>query len=336
MADITSPVRWGILSTAKIGRQKVVPGMLRSKELRIVAVGSRDAARAAEFAAECGAARSYGSYEELLADPEIEAIYNPLPNHLHVPLTLAAARAGKHVLCEKPIAITALEAEALRAVPPGIHVAEAFMIRHHPQWPKAIEIVASGEIGELRAVQVAFSYFNADPANIRNRKEVGGGGLLDIGCYALMSGRLLFAADPLRATAVIERSATFGTDTLSSGLFDFGGGRHLAFSVSTQLVPFQRVQALGTKGRIEIEIPFNAPPDESTRIFVDDGSRPGDRSAREIVFPPVDQYQLQAEAFGRTVRGLAPVAGGIEDAILNMRALDALVRAGETGRWETV
>ncbi len=336
MADATSPVRWGILSTAKIGREKVVPSMLRSKDLQIVAVASRDAARAAEFAAACGAARAFGSYEALLADPEVEAIYNPLPNHLHVPLTLAAARAGKHVLCEKPIAITAAEAEALRDVPPGIHVAEAFMIRHHPQWQKAIEIVASGQIGELRAVQVAFSYFNADPANIRNRKDIGGGGLLDIGCYALMSGRLLFGADPMRATAIIERSAAFGTDTLSSGLFDFGAGRHLGFSVSTQLVPFQRVQALGTKGRIEIEIPFNPPPDAETRIFVDDGTRLGGRNAREIAFPPVDQYQLQAEAFGRTVRGLAPVVGGIEDAILNMRALDALVRAGDSGRWEVV
>jgi predicted dehydrogenase len=336
MADTPSPVRWGILSTARIGRQKVIPGMLRSKELQIVAVASRDAARAAEFAAECGAARSYGSDEALLADPDVEAIYNPLPNHMHVPLTLAAARAGKHVLCEKPIAMTAREAEALREVPPGIHVAEAFMIRHHPQWRKAVDVVTSGEIGDLRAVQVAFSYFNADPANIRNRKDVGGGGLLDIGCYALMSGRLLFGADPVRATAVIERSAAFGTDILSSGLFDFGAGRHLAFSVSTQLVPFQRVHALGTKGRLEIEIPFNAPPDEATRIFVDDGSRPGGRSAREIVFPPVDQYQMQAEAFGRTVRGLAPVAGGIEDAILNMRALDALVRAADGGGWETV
>jgi len=173
MANATSPVRWGILSTAKIGREKVVPGMLRSKELRIVAVASRDAARAAEFAAACVASRAYGSYEALLDDPEVEAVYNPLPNHLHVPLTLAAARAGKHVLCEKPIAITAAEAEALRDVPPGIHVAEAFMIRHHPQWQKAIEIVASGQIGELRVVQVAFSYFNADPANIRNRKDIG-------------------------------------------------------------------------------------------------------------------------------------------------------------------
>lgn len=336
MADAGAPVRWGILSTARIAREKVVPGMLRSTALRIVAVGSRDAAKAAAFAGACGAARAFGSYEELLADPEVEAIYNPLPNHLHVPLTLAAARAGKHVLCEKPIGLTAADAAALRDVPPGIVVAEAFMIRHHPQWRKAVEIVASGAIGELHAVQVAFSYFNADPANIRNRADIGGGGLLDIGCYALMSGRLLFGADPARATSVIRRSPTLGTDTLSSGLFDFGDGRHLAFSVSTQLAPYQRVQAFGTKGRVEIVVPFNQNPAEPSRIVVDDGSQLGDRSARVIEFPPADQYQLQAEAFGRAVRGLEPVTGGIEDAILNMRALDALVRAETSGRWETV
>lgn len=336
MTDATSPVRWGILSTAKIAREKVVPGMLRSGELRIVAVGSRDGARAAAFAAQCGAGQAYGSYEELLADPQVEAIYNPLPNHLHVPLTLAAARAGKHVLCEKPIGLTAEDAAALRAVPPGIVVAEAFMIRHHPQWRKAVEIVASGAIGEVHAVQVAFSYFNVDPANIRNRADIGGGALLDIGCYALMSGRLLFGADPLRATSVIRRSPSLRTDTLSSGLFDFGEGRHLAFSVSTQLAPYQRVQAFGTKGRVEIVVPFNQNPAEPSRIVVDDGSQLGDRSARVIEFPPADQYQLQAEAFGRAVRGREPVTGGIEDAITNMRALDALVRAETSERWETV
>ncbi|MHB2167756.1 Gfo/Idh/MocA family protein [Alsobacter sp. R-9] len=332
----TQPVRWGILGAARIARQKVVPGMLRSDRLRIVAVASRDADRAAAFAAECGAARAHASYEALIADPDVEAIYNPLPNHLHVPLTLAAARAGKHVLCEKPVAITAAEAEALRQVPAGVLVAEAFMIRHHPQWKRAAQLVAEGAVGELRSVQVLFSYFNDDPANIRNRADIGGGGLLDIGCYAVMSGRLLFRADPLRAAALVERSAAFGTDVLTSGLLDFGRGRHLGFTVSTQLVPFQRVQALGTKGRIEIEIPFNAPPDQPCRIFLDDGSKPGGRSAREIEFPAVDQYQLQAEAFGEAVRGVAPLSAGIEDAILNMRIIDAIARGGASGRWEDV
>jgi predicted dehydrogenase len=330
------PVRWGILSTARIGRSKVVPGMMKSSHCKIVAVASRSVAAAREMADELGIPDAYGSYEALLATPGIEAVYNPLPNHLHVPMTLAAARAGKHVLCEKPVALTAREAAELKDVPPGILIAEAFMIRHHPQWLAARDLIRSGEIGELRAVNVLFSYFNDDPQNVRNRADIGGGGLYDIGCYAIVSGRLLFEADPARVAGMIDRDPVFRTDRLSSGLADFGAGRHLTFTVSTQLVPYQRVQALGTKGRIEIQIPYNAPPDEATRIFVDNGASPADRSARTVEFPACDQYQLQAEAFSRAVRGVEPLAYGVDDAVMNMRILDALYRAGETGLWEKV
>ncbi|WP_207482734.1 Gfo/Idh/MocA family protein [Arenibaculum pallidiluteum] len=329
------PVRWGILSTAKIGRLKVVPAIMRSPLCDVVAVTSRDGQASAAMAAELGIPRAYGSYEELLADPGIEAVYNPVPNHLHVPLTLAAARAGKHVLCEKPIALDSAEAHRLQdELPPGILVAEAFMIRHHPQWIRAQELIRAGEIGEVRAVNVAFSYTNLDPANIRNRPEIGGGGLMDIGCYAVMSGRLLFGADPVRAIALIDRDPGFGTDRLTSGLVDFGGGRHLIFTVSTQLVPFQRVQALGTSGRIEIRIPFNAPPDEPTRILVDEGRVHGDAQARSLELPACDQYTLQGEAFARAIRGAGPLVGGVEDAIVNMRVLDALRRSESSGAWE--
>lgn len=330
------PVRWGILSTAKIGRTKVVPGMMKSSLCDVVAVASRNEANARAMADELGIAKAYGSYEALLADPEIEAIYNPLPNHLHVPMTLAAAAAGKHVLCEKPIAITAEEAGALKEASDRVLIAEAFMVRHHPQWQQARELVRSGEIGGLRAMQVAFSYFNADPANIRNKADIGGGGLLDIGCYAVVAGRYFFEAEPSRVVALIDRDPALGVDRMSSALVDFGAGRQLAFTVSTQAVPFQRLQALGSKGRIEIEIPFNAPPDQPTRIFVDDGSIPGDRSARTIELPVVDQYQLQGEAFSRTLRGVEPLAYGVEDAIQNMRILDALVRSEKSAAWETV
>jgi predicted dehydrogenase len=330
------PVRWGILSTAKIGRTKVVPGMMKSPLCSVVAVASRQEEAARDMAAELGIAKAYGSYEALLADPEIEAIYNPLPNHLHVPMTLAAAAAGKHVLCEKPIAITAAEAEALREASSQVLIAEAFMVRHHPQWQKAREIVRSGQVGELRAMQVLFSYFNADPSNIRNKADIGGGGLLDIGCYAVVAGRYLFEAEPERVVALIDRDPALGVDRMSSALADFGGGRQLAFTVSTQAVPFQRLQALGTKGRIEIEIPFNAPPDVPTRIFVDDGAQHGDRSAQAIEFPVVDQYGLQGEAFSRAVRGEEPLAYGVEDALQNMRILDALARSEKSGAWETI
>ena len=330
------PVRWGILSTARIGRLKVVPGMMKSPLCKIVAVASRNEQTARQMATELGIPDAYGSYEALLAAPDIEAVYNPLPNHLHVPMTLAAVRAGKHVLCEKPIALTAEEAEQLKDAPPGILIAEAFMIRHHPQWLAARDLIRAGEIGELRAVNVLFSYFNVDPENVRNKVEIGGGGLFDIGCYAILSGRFLFEAEPARVTSLIDRDPVFRTDRLSSGLADFGPGRHLSFIVSTQLVPYQRVQALGTKGRIEIEIPFNAPQGEATRIFVDSGASLADRSARTIELPPSDQYQLQGEAFSRAVRGVAPLAYGIDDAVMNMRILDALFRAEKTGVWETV
>jgi predicted dehydrogenase len=330
------PVRWGILSTAKIGRVKVVPGMMKSPLCDVVAVASRDAQSARGMAEELGIAKAYGSYEALLADPEIEAIYNPLPNHLHVPMTLAAAAAGKPVLCEKPIAITADEAEQLRRAASQVLIAEAFMVRHHPQWHRARDVIRSGDIGELRSIQIIFSYFNADPGNIRNKADIGGGGLLDIGCYAVVAGRYFFDAEPLRVVTLMDRDPTFGVDRTTSALMDFGAGRQLGFTVSTQSVPYQRVQILGTKGRIEIEIPFNAPPDHPTRIFVDDGSTHGNRSARGIEFPAVDQYRLQGEAFSQAIRGAAPLDYGLEDAILNMRILDALRRSETSSAWERV
>ena len=330
------PVRWGILSTARIGRTKVVPGMMKSPLCDIRAVASRDLATAQNMASEFGIAKAYGSYEALLADDEIEAIYNPLPNHLHVPLTLEAARAGKHVLCEKPIAITAREAEQLREVSDQVLIAEAFMVRHHPQWQSSRDLVQAGEIGEPRIIQVLFSYFNADPANIRNRPDIGGGGLSDIGCYAVVAGRYFFDSDPLRAIALMDHDPVFGVDRLTSALVDFGDGRQLTFTVSTQVVPYQRLQILGTKGRIEIEIPFNPPPDQPVRIYVDDGSSPGGQSARVVEIPAVDQYGLQGEAFSRAIRQETTLAYGLEDALLNMRTLDALRRSAQTAAWERV
>jgi predicted dehydrogenase len=330
------PVRWGIISTAKIGRAKVVPGMMKSPLCDVVAVASRDEAAAREMADELGIQRAYGSYEALLADPEIEAVYNPLPNHLHVPMTLAAAAAGKHVLCEKPIAITAGEAEQLKQAASQVKIAEAFMVRHHPQWHRAREIIHNGDIGELRSIQVLFSYFNVDPGNIRNKADIGGGGLLDIGCYAVVAGRYFFDAEPLRVVALVDRDPAFGVDRTTSALMDFGAGRQLTFTVSTQAVPYQRIQVLGAKGRIEVEIPFNAPPDKPTRIFIDDGSLHGDLSARAIEFQTVDQYQLQGEAFSRAIRDAAPHVYGIEDALMNMRILDALRRSETSASWEAV
>jgi predicted dehydrogenase len=241
----------------------------------------------------------------MLADPEIEAVYNPLPNHLHVPLTLAAARAGKHVLCEKPIAITAKEAGLLKKAPKGILIAEAFMVRHALQWIEARRLVRKGAIGEVKAIQVFFSYFNDDPANVRNIAKIGGGGL--------------------------DRDPKFKTDRVGAGLADFGSGRHLSFSISTQLAPFQRVQIVGTRGRIEIEIPFNAPPDIPNRMFVQGMTM---NVGKRVEFPVSDQYQLQAESFSRAVRGKEKLVWGVDDAIMNMRIIDAFFRSEKSGKWE--
>jgi predicted dehydrogenase len=292
--------------------------------------------RAQEAAAKLGIPRAYGSYDELLADPDVEAVYNPLPNHLHVPLTLQATRAGKHVLCEKPIAITAAEAEQLRQCPRDRIVMEAFMVRFHPQWLRAREIVQSGEIGELKSVNVVFSYHNIDPANVRNQADIGGGGILDIGCYPIVGARFLFGSEPKRVVSVIERDPSFRTDRLAGALVDFGNGRHLNFTCSTQLVPFQSVQALGTKGRVEIVIPFNAPQGEATTILVDTGKALDRSSARRETIAPSDQYAEQAEAFALAVLERRTLPYGIEDAIQNMRILDALFRSDVEGGWVEV
>jgi predicted dehydrogenase len=325
------PVKWGIISTANIGVAKVIPGMLKSRNIEIVAISSRRKKMAEVWAKKLGIPRAYGSYDEMLADPEIEAVYNPLPNHLHVPLTLAAARAGKHVLCEKPVAITAREAAKLRNAPKGVHIAEAFMVRHAAQWIAARNLVRKNKIGEVKAIQVLFSYFNRDPKNVRNQADIGGGGLLDIGCYPITVSRFIFGAEPQRVIAAFERDPKFKTDRLASGLADFGDGRQLSFAVSTQLAPYQRVNIMGTKGRIEIEIPFNAPPDRPNRYFLQ-GMTMNQGEWTEL--PVSDQYQLQAEAFGKVIRGRQKPVWGVEDAIQNMRILDAFLRSEKTGRWE--
>jgi len=329
-------VVWGVISTAKIGLKKVLPGMQRSDRLEIRAIASRSAKAAREAADALGIPKAYGSYEELLGDAQIEAVYNPLPNHLHVPLTLRAAEAGKHVLCEKPIALTAADAERLRAAAGKVLIMEAFMVRFHPQWLRARELIRQGQVGTLRAVQMFFSYFNDDAMNIRNMAAIGGGALYDIGCYAIVAGRFFFEAEPRRAVALVDRDPGFGTDRLTSALVDFGAGRHLDFTVSTQCVPFQRLQICGTKGRIEIQIPVNAPQGAKTVLFLDDGAALDGSSVRSEIVPPSDQYMLQGEAFSRAVRGEIELPYGVEDAVRNMRIIDALFRSETSARWEEV
>ena len=325
------PVKWGIISTANIGMAKVTPGMMKSKLIDVMAISSRDLATAKKAARKLGIAKAYGSYEEMLADPEIEAVYNPLPNHLHVPLTLAAAKAGKHVLCEKPMAMDAKEAALLKKAPKGVLIAEAFMVRHAAQWIAAKKRVDKGEIGDVRSVNVVFTYFNADPGNVRNMADIGGGGLMDIGCYPITVSRYIFGGDPVAVTAAFDRDPKFKTDRNGGGLADFGGGRHLSFTISTQSAPYQRVQIMGTKGRIEIEIPFNAPPDQPNRYFVQGMKM---NKGKWHALPVSDQYQLQGEAFSRAVRGEKAAFWGVDDAIMNMRIIDAFFRSEKSRKWE--
>ena len=326
------PVRFGIISTANIGRQKVIPAMQRGRLTKVVAIASRDGSRARQVADDLGIEQAYGSYAELFADPRVEAVYNPLPNHLHVPITIEAAVAGKHVLCEKPIALSAQEAEKLIGVRDrtGRLILEAFMVRVHPQWQKARDLVRDGAIGDLRAFQMTFTYANLDPANVRNRADIGGGALYDIGCYPIVLARFIVGREPSRVAGMIDHDPTFRTDRLTSGLLDFGPVQ-ASFMTSTQIERYQRTVILGSEGRIEVEIPVNAPPDQPCRIFLVRGG-----ASETITFDLVDQYTVQGDAFAELIRTGSPPPFPLEDAIANMGIIDALFRSGESGRFETV
>jgi len=332
---MSAKVRWGVLGAAAIATKKVIPAMQKGTRTEVVAIASREFSRARHAAAQLDIPNAYGSYEELLADPRVDAVYNPLPNHLHVPWSIKAALAGKHVLCEKPISLTANEAARLIEARDATHVkiGEAFMVRTHPLWLRAREIVRSGDIGELRVVTSLFSYFNRDPNNIRNIKAFGGGGLMDIGCYPITMSRFLFEREPIRVAGLIDRDPDMGPDRLSSALLDFAPGQGV-FTCSTQLVPFQRMQILGTKGRIEVEIPYNIPPSEPTRIFIDNGAELAGRSARIEEFPAADQYTIQGDEFSRAIQEDGEVPVPLENALANMKVIDAVLRSGESGRWE--
>jgi predicted dehydrogenase len=323
------------LGVAAIAVQQVIPAMQRGERSKVTAIASRDAQKAGDAARELGIAKAYGSYEALLADPEIEAIYNPLPNHLHVPWSIKAAEAGKHVLCEKPLSLTVAEAKTLLAARDRccVKIGEAFMVKTHPQWVRTRELVRHGVIGDLRAIVGGFSYFNRDPKNVRNVAEWGGCGLMDIGCYPITTSRWIFGEEPLRVAGVLERDPEFGTDRLTSAVMEFPSGQAV-FTCSTQLVPYQRMQFLGTKGRIEIEIPFNAPNDRPTRIFIDDGRDVFGGGIRTETIPICDQYTVQGDAFSRTIRERSEVPVPLEDAIANLAVIEAVFRAAESGKWE--
>lgn len=308
--------------------------MQRGEWTEISALASRDEAKAQHAAAELGIATAYGSYEELLADPQIEAIYNPLPNHLHVPWTIRAAEAGKHVLCEKPIGLNVRDAVPLFATRDrtGVKIQEAFMVRTHPQWLRIIDLIETGRVGRVRSVVGQFSYDNPDRRNIRNNAAMGGGGLMDIGCYLIFFSRLVFRSEPRRVVGLIEMEPATETDVLTSALLDFDQGQAM-INCGTRMTPFQRIQIVGTTGRIEVQIPVNAPPNRACRILIDDGSDLFAAAAETIEFE-ANQYTIQGDLFSRAIReGREPIIS-LEDSISNMAVIDAIFASAKSGKWE--
>jgi predicted dehydrogenase len=325
--------QWGILSTSRFALTKIIPALLKCNDVEVAAICSRELAKARSTAKQFGIAKAYGSYEELLADTEVDVVYNPLPNHLHVPWTIKALEAGKHVLCEKPIGLSSEEGQQLldeSKKHPRLKVMEGFMYRHHPQWVRAKRLVEEGGIGELRTIDSFFSYFNTDADNIRNQPSVGGGVLMDIGCYNISLSRFIFEAEPQRVFGLVEYDPAFKTDRLASGILDFGRGTS-AFTCSTQLAPYQRVNIFGTEGRLEIEIPFNAPPDRPCRIWHQHGEK-----IEEIVFDICDQYTIQGDLFSQAVLNDTPVPTPLEDAVANMKVIEAVFASGRSGTFQKV
>ncbi len=326
-------IRWGVLSTAKIGVAKVIPAMQRGEFTEVVAIASRSWDKAHATATKLGIARAHGSYEALLADPEVDAIYNPLPNDQHVPWSIRALEAGKHVLCEKPIAVTAAEGQTLvdaGAKYPRLKLMEAFMYRHHPQWKLAQEMVVSGRIGSLRTIQTFFSFYNDDPNNIRHDPSKGGGGLMDIGCYAISLSRWIMDAEPARVSGLVEVHPEWGVDRTASAILDFGGRGAATFTCSMAVTPFQVVQIIGDAGRIELsEVPFNAPKDTPCAIRLQLSDGPIERIAVEVC----DQYTIQGDLFAQAILDDTPVPTPITDAVRNMEVIEAIRRSGVTGRW---
>jgi predicted dehydrogenase len=330
-------VRWGILGDANIGRGRALPPLRDNPLCTMVALASRDQARADAAAAALGIPRAYGSYEALLADPEVEVVYIPLPNHMHLEWTTRAAEAGKHVLCEKPIALTAADAKRLIDVRDrtGVLIQEAFMVRTHPQWLRVREVARSGDIGTLCAMQSIFANMNRDPKNIRNISAFGGGALYDLGCYPITTSRFVFDAEPTRVLARMDYDPDFGTDRLDSVILDFPDAQS-SFVCSTQMALYQRAMVFGTKARVEIEMPYAAPADQSTRLLVDHGGQLAGVPPDIETIAPCNQYRIQAELFSKAVRKMGPQAIPLEDSWANMKVLDAVRLSARSNAWEKV
>jgi predicted dehydrogenase len=324
-------VRFGVLSTAKIGVEKVIPAMQKGQSTAVVAIASRSLEKARAATARLGIPTAHGTYDALLADPAVDAVYIPLPNDQHVSWSIRALEAGKHVLCEKPIGLSLADARTLADAAqkhPRLKLMEAFMYRHHPQWRKTKELVDSGAIGKLRTIQTFFSFYNEDPANIRHDPAMGGGSLMDIGCYPISLSRWLFGGEPRRVLGVMEYDPRFNVDRLTSAVLDFGVGT-ATFTCSMQVSPYQAVQIIGTEGRIELsDVPFNAPNDRPCVVRQQQNAQ-----ITSLPMDVCDQYTIQGDLFARAILDDAPVPTPFDDAVHNMATIDAIVKSAQISAW---
>ncbi len=334
MSDSSGKIRWGILSTAKIARKQVIPAIQKSHFGEVAAIASRNSEKVKQVAEELSIPVAFDSYDELLSSPDIDAIYNPLPNDMHIPWTLKAIKAGKHVLCEKPVGLNAREAEHLLQhvkKHPEVKVMEAFMYRFHPQWQLVRSLIDAGRIGNLVAVNSTFTYYKDDPDNIRNDPEKGGGGLMDIGCYCVSFARWLTGREPQRVSAFMSHHPQYKVDVLTTGILDFGNGLQSMFQCGTQTHPTQHVEILGTSGRIVLDQPVNVPPDHTCMLRVESNDL-----QEEIAVDMANHYTLQADYFARSILDQTDVPTPLTDAVANMRVIDALVRSAENGSCEHI
>lgn len=326
--------RWGVLSTAKIGLTQVIPALCASENGGVHGIASRDLSKARAVADRFGAKLAFGSYEELLESDEIDGVYIPLPTSQHIEWSLKAAAAGKHVLCEKPIALKADDIDALIEARDryGVQIVEAFMVFYHPQWLKVRELLEQGAIGTLRHVTGVFTYFNVDPANMRNQPALGGGGLPDIGVYPVVAARMTTGKEPLKVLATVDYDPQFGTDRYASVNAQFDGF-NFNFYIATQMAGRQSMVFHGDKGFIEVHAPFNAGKYDHARVSLHDAPH---MHTSEWTFQDINQYQLQAEQFVRAAQGEDVALFTLESSKANQRFIDAIYRAGKNAVWSDI
>ena len=335
-------IRWGVLGAAAIATGRTMPAMLEAPSATLLALASRDLAKAQAVAQTLGIPRVYASYEALLADPQVDAVYVPLPNQLHFEWALRCLQAGKHVLCEKPLCLSADQVSQLCAARDRTqrHIEEGFGFRNHPQWAKLDELLASDAIGPVRAVHATLAKQFLDPLDVRNNPATGGGALYDLGSYAISACNLIFKRQPARVVAALERDPTFGIDRLSSAILDYGNA-HALLTVATQSGPcnwgtHQQLSVLGANGWLRLTFPYAHGRPSACQIELGDSSSVGSFPTQTFHFEPANQYTLQIERFSRLLLGHEAPSWPIEDALHTLRVIEALFVSAHSASWQSL